>query len=88
VKYLQIWEADQNVALWQNRPVTTDELDLFLHAYLIAKHITKISHDKDKPDPIQFRLNALSRAGTVIFNDGYVNKTHKSFSQLNAAPNQ
>lgn len=76
--YYQVWEANQNVELWRDKVPTTEELDLILHACLVATHIKK-------PKAIPFRLNSISRSGTVIFNDGYVNRTHKSFPQLNGS---
>ncbi|HEV7700675.1 MAG TPA: hypothetical protein VGO43_10645, partial [Pyrinomonadaceae bacterium] len=65
-KYYQEWEAAENAKLWEARQPTEDELDLFLHAYLVAKHI-------GAANAIPFRLNVMSRRGVIIFNDGYVN---------------
>lgn len=74
-KYYQEWEASRNAELWRSKTPTEDESDLILQAYLLARSITKKS-------AIPFRLLVLSRRGTIVFNDGYVNRTHKTFPQL------
>jgi hypothetical protein len=78
-KYYQIWEANRNVELWGSKTPIDDDLDLFLHAYLVARSIAK-------PAAIPFRLNVISRRGTIIFNEGYVNRTLKTFPQLREQP--
>ena len=65
--YLQTKAADKDAALWKNKNWTQEQLNLFLHAYLLAKWITK-------PSAIQFRLNVISRRGVIVFKDGVINK--------------
>jgi hypothetical protein len=67
-------EAHRNADLWRDRKVTDDDLNLLCFAYLIATN-TSPTHQGAS----QFRLNTLSRRGTIIFNDGYVNNTRKTF---------
>jgi hypothetical protein len=65
-------EAGKNVALWTARTPGADELDLVLVSYLISKNI-------GSAHAVQFKKNVISRRGTIIFNDGWVNGERKSF---------
>lgn len=77
---VQAEEAKKNAKLWSTRVVTDDELDLLAFAYLVGKGLAK-------PDAVQFRLNTISRRGTIIFNDGYVNGDRQTFSSPSEQPN-
>ena len=74
--YYQTWDADQNVTIWGSKQVNDDQIVLLLHGYIVAQNIKKKS-------AIPFRLNVISRRGTIVFQDGFVNHTRKSIPPPN-----
>ncbi|WP_031362510.1 hypothetical protein [Caballeronia sordidicola] len=72
---VQSMEAGENADLWRDRKVADDDLNLLCFAYLVATNLSPTHRGAS-----QFRLNTLSRRGTIIFDDGYVNGTRKTFA--------
>ncbi|TBZ22538.1 hypothetical protein [Rhizobium leguminosarum] len=70
---LQIDEARKNTQLWGSINPTDDQTDLLAFSYLVAINL-------NKEGAKQFRFNTISRRGTIIFNDGFVNGERKKFS--------
>lgn len=69
----QVNEAHKNAKLW-SKPHTKDETDAFILFYLRAL--------QSNGDSGKFKPNVLSRRGTILFNDGWVNDTRMSFPAL------
>ncbi|WP_422022950.1 hypothetical protein [Roseibium sp.] len=73
-RQLQNNEAEKNYELWKNKNLERWQLELLVFAYHISKNINK-GHAR------QFKKNVLSRRGTILLNDGWVNgKRYKNAS--------
>ncbi len=69
----QVDEAHKNAELWR-KAHSENETDAFILFYLRAL--------QSNGDSGKFKPNVLSRRGTIIFNDGWVNDTRMSFAAL------
>lgn len=67
-------EARQNATLWRTKQPAQDTLDLLLLQYLRALRAEGSNGT--------FKANVLSRRGTILFNDGWVNGARISFDAL------
>lgn len=65
-------DSIRNAQLWSSIDASDEQIDLLTFAYLVATNIAK-------EEAKQFRLMTLSRRGTIIFNDGWVNGERKKF---------
>ncbi|WP_155846287.1 hypothetical protein [Agrobacterium sp. 10MFCol1.1] len=65
-------EARKNAVLWKDAALSDEQLDLLVFAYLVATNLTK-------DHAVPFKLNTVSRRGTILLGGGWVNGEHVKF---------